>query len=641
LTLFGCIITSVLLLGVAVVTACAVNIKPTRAADGTDAADEIFLIESATQLGTLELGAYPQTYVGNALNETLKNSNLTATGRKFTTNINDTTTELTEYSYNGQKVAKLASAAWTSGTSGVVNKKGRFSDGSEIKNGSTYFFYVEAIQFDLFAVDGNKVVAVAQNALGSQAYGITNDWSQSTLRTYLHDVFAVESGIQSVAQTIQHYTAVSWDDTAGSQVTDQIWLPSINEMRTFYTTNAAAQRPATDFTRATSTDDRGPYGTQISRGAVCSLRGSITNYPNYTCGLDGNTIIYGGENISVKSTCFAFLPAFVLNDATAQYVENVIEPTCTAEGYTESYWQINGEKFAYEQTNVTPMIEHPWGDWTTTTEATCTTDGLSTRTCADCGATATQPIPATGHTYGDWEMTTTVTCTTDGVQQHTCTVCEHTETEIVPAIGHNYTYTFDQSTGLRTYVCANCHDTYFLNCTTGDSHTFVTTQVDATCTEIGYTWYVCDVCKYKRQDDFVDALGHHYQDNTISASCDDIGYTNHICDRCKDQYQDNYLPATGHSYGTWKTIELATTDREGVQQRICDHCGAVQNRTLPALSATGGNSSRDNNTPLIIGIIIGIIAVLSGCGGLAWFIVSINKAKRQPTPKNNTKAKLA
>ena len=77
---------------------------------------------------------------------------------------------------------------------------------------------------------------------------------------------------------------------------------------------------------------------------------------------------------------------------------------------------------------------HAFGEWTVTTPATCTKDGVKTRACA-CGETETQMIPATGHTFGDWTVTTPATCTADGVETRSC-ACGETETRAIPATGH-------------------------------------------------------------------------------------------------------------------------------------------------------------------------------------------------------------
>ena len=78
---------------------------------------------------------------------------------------------------------------------------------------------------------------------------------------------------------------------------------------------------------------------------------------------------------------------------------------------------------------------HAFGEWEETTPATCTKDGVKTRTCA-CGETETRTIPATGHTFGEWTVTTPATCTKDGVESRTCSACGETETRAIPATGH-------------------------------------------------------------------------------------------------------------------------------------------------------------------------------------------------------------
>ena len=86
------------------------------------------------------------------------------------------------------------------------------------------------------------------------------------------------------------------------------------------------------------------------------------------------------------------------------------------------------------ETQTIPATGHSFGEWTVTTPATCTADGVETRTCA-CGETETRAIPATGHAFGDWTVTTPATCTADGVETRSC-ACGETETRAIPATGH-------------------------------------------------------------------------------------------------------------------------------------------------------------------------------------------------------------
>ena len=111
--------------------------------------------------------------------------------------------------------------------------------------------------------------------------------------------------------------------------------------------------------------------------------------------------------------------------------EETTPATCTADG-VETRTCACGET----ETRAIPATGHTFGDWTVTTPATCTADGVETRSCA-CGETETRAIPATGHTFGEWTVTTPATCTADGVETRTC-ACGETETRTIPATGHTF-----------------------------------------------------------------------------------------------------------------------------------------------------------------------------------------------------------
>ena len=78
----------------------------------------------------------------------------------------------------------------------------------------------------------------------------------------------------------------------------------------------------------------------------------------------------------------------------------------TEQGYyaLASYYRfVNGQTSLYDMSDVTIQTDshtHAFGAWTVTTPATCTTDGVETRSCA-CGETETRIIPATGHVDAD------------------------------------------------------------------------------------------------------------------------------------------------------------------------------------------------------------------------------------------------
>lgn len=78
---------------------------------------------------------------------------------------------------------------------------------------------------------------------------------------------------------------------------------------------------------------------------------------------------------------------------------------------------------------------HSFGDWTVTTEATCTKEGEREHKC-DCGEVEKETIAAKDHSYGEWVVTKAADCK-GGEKQATCTVCgEVTKDYLLPV--HTY-----------------------------------------------------------------------------------------------------------------------------------------------------------------------------------------------------------
>ena len=133
-------------------------------------------------------------------------------------------------------------------------------------------------------------------------------------------------------------------------------------------------------------------------------------------------------------------------------------PTCTKDG--EKFGECS--RCGMKETKKIPALGHAWGDWTVTTPATCTNEGVETRICnRDPSHVETRTIPTTGHNWVD-----------NGNGTHTCTNCGATEAfgalelRVVDAEGMNKSFTVSQNGTLRTYTGA--YDTATL---TGDLNT--------------------------------------------------------------------------------------------------------------------------------------------------------------------------
>lgn len=79
------------------------------------------------------------------------------------------------------------------------------------------------------------------------------------------------------------------------------------------------------------------------------------------------------------------------------------------------------------------------------------------------------------------------------------------------------------------------------------------------------------VCLFVLAEDGETEHIHDYVPVTvIQPTCTETGLIRYICScGAVDESKDTTINATGHRWGPWKTIEEATTDREGLKERTC------------------------------------------------------------------------
>ena len=147
------------------------------------------------------------------------------------------------------------------------------------------------------------------------------------------------------------------------------------------------------------------------------------------------TCTKAGEKRAYCSTCNKWYPELVPATGHFWVVWKRVFATCTTPGYTEFVCDDCG---ADGGTTTTPAKGHSFGAWFTTTQATCTEEGMQKRECATCGATETKSIPKTGHKFGAWFTTTQPTCTEEGMQKRECATCGATETKSIAKTDHNW-----------------------------------------------------------------------------------------------------------------------------------------------------------------------------------------------------------
>lgn len=234
-------------------------------------------------------------------------------------------------------------------------------------------------------------------------------------------------------------------------------------------------------------------------------------------------------------------------------VVNAKEATCKEAGYTgDEVCKVCGTTIKKGRT--IRKLAHTYDEGKITTAPTCEAEGTKTYTCAACGTTRTEPIPAAGHSWSGWKTVREATDTEDGLQERTCASCGAVQQKKIPSAGHEFA--------------------------------FVET-VAPTCTEEGYDIYRCE-CGEEEYRNETNALGHSYAlQNVVEATCTTEGYSGDwICTRCGETAgTGNTVPALGHDWSDWTEETAATYLNAGTEYRTCSACGETETEEIPALGS--------------------------------------------------------
>ena len=300
---------------------------------------------------------------------------------------------------------------------------------------------------------------------------------------------------------------------------------------------------------------------------------------------------------------------------------------------------------------------HTWDQGTVTTEATCTADGVKTFTCATCGDTMTEAIPATGHNYSAGD--TCANCGLACIKGQLTAALADGDTVVVynPAAGMTLTNTATgyHLAGLAAVDCGSyvlraapetvvwtvevvdaAAGTYRFKTPDGvyfQSNSYGSFTNSATLPaagEVDYSvWQLIDG-KYLKNTGVSRALEyyggkwqtygsssfgtayelkffktnvesfceHTYVETVISApSCTTDGVSTFTCSLCGDTYTDTVV-APGHSYQV--TAEVAATCTEaGSKTYTCSVCGDTYTEVV---AATGHSDMNLDNLCDVCGV---------------------------------------
>ncbi len=268
------------------------------------------------------------------------------------------------------------------------------------------------------------------------------------------------------------------------------------------------------------------------------------------------------------------------------------DPTCEADGSAQ--WVCGYDDCTHViETQVLQAVGHTEDDPVTTTEPTCTNEGVAVIYCTECDKQIrTQSVAATGHSNdgaGEYKVDVEPSCTATGIGRYYCTTegcgVQIGADVIIEALGHNVEKVFEDipsciATGTEYYECTRCGGEQSSTVVPTVAHTHVATGTTATCTEDGITTLVCSVegCG-DTITETTKATGHSFNEETdvhVDPTCTADGYNGWTCvnDGC-EYVEKEIIPTTGHSFtGSYLYAETTAScaNLKGVYVKKCDNC---------------------------------------------------------------------
>ena len=273
--------------------------------------------------------------------------------------------------------------------------------------------------------------------------------------------------------------------------------------------------------------------------------------------------------------------------------ENETAATCTTAGrYDEVIYCTVCKAEISRRKNITKALDHEWGNWVVTKQATSSEDGEEQRVCkrSNCSHVETKIIPALTHTHQYSEVIkveyikTVATCTEPAVYYKSCECgAKSTETFIYgDVLGHDFGWQHDENQHWKK--CSRCDVT-----DTKENHVYDSEQ-DNSCNVCGYNRDIAPAHTHNWADTWSHNTAYHWHE-CLNSGCDVTenslkdGYAEHvpgdpatetkpqICTECGYIIQ----VAQGHTHTLIKVDGTpATCTEEGVKDYWkCSECGKL------------------------------------------------------------------
>lgn len=106
---------------------------------------------------------------------------------------------------------------------------------------------------------------------------------------------------------------------------------------------------------------------------------------------------------------------------------------------------------------------------------------------------------------------------------------------------------------------------------------------------------------------------HSYNKTVTSPTCTEEGYTTYIC-TCGESYVADMVKPAGHSYGAWVTLQEPTAATAGKAERKCATCSATEDRVLDKIIAGHTHNYTPKQTKAPFCTTEGVMTYICSCG---------------------------
>lgn len=397
---------------------------------------------------------------------------------------------------------------------------------------------------------------------------------------------ATACGSKSTADTAD--TSTSQSEAASSEAETPTATPAPTA------TQAPTATPAPAESTAESTDSKSEQGSTDNGGLSSGSQSSNANSGKNNSGSNKGSQS-GKTTNTAKAPAQAAAPAPTATPKpiTYTYVVRKHPASCTTAGYDEHICQEWGG-MNYNDNYVAPN-GHDWGTGVVTKQATYYEKGAITYTCKNCGETRTEETSELDKTYHIKEVIAP-TCTSEGYTIYECNE--------VPGLTYKGEYTAKlphswdggvvtkaatiYEKGVKTFTCTVCGETRTEDIKVLDKTWHKGQTVAPTCTEQGYTVYICDQDKnLTEKRDYTAALGHDYDNGVVTtpATCTTEGVMTYTCTR-DGATKTETIPTLGHKWDDGTITTAPTCETEGEKTYKCTNDGCTETKT-EAVAALG------------------------------------------------------